>query len=535
MNKYCVCFCRVSTQQQDLVQQTNSIISEAERLGYDKDHQIVIEFKESGITLSSNERVGIERLKSEINQNPNINCVICWELSRIARRADVIYNIRDFFLERKIQWIVLHPKVELLDENGKLSESSNIMLSVFTSFVENEMSIKKERFQRGKERNRQLGRYNGGIVQFGYSVDENGFLKVCPKTSPVVSMMFKMYSTGNYTLLSLSREMKELGYFESFSTLPAIKTFLFKVLKQRNYYGDNHHPPIISKELFDKVQEKLLQKRTERNTCTVLERLGDRLLFDEEGYMLSFRNRQESSYNVRKGRTVSPIYCSHLLSGYRCSISQKTIDPFLWETSKELYKKHLMNVSRIRKTQTERMNTLKQKYSVCEKRIKEVQDKIDRSEERYINGKMRPEKLDLLIENLVKEKTELEGRCILLVEEMEGILEHVKQVIDNKSVDLDTLPFKDRLEIVQSVIERVIVRRPKSGCYWATLEVLTKVNNSVYQYTIYTPPGASKSKPRWEKTGVRQRRDDDIKDVSRKWSHIPINPTPNVKKDEGGE
>ena len=130
MNKYCVCFCRVSTQQQDLVQQTNSIISEAERLGYDKDHQIVIEFKESGITLSSNERVGIERLKSEINQNPNINCVICWELSRIARRADVIYNIRDFFLERKIQWIVLHPKVELLDENGKLSEISTNKLAV---------------------------------------------------------------------------------------------------------------------------------------------------------------------------------------------------------------------------------------------------------------------------------------------------------------------------------------------------------------------------------------------------------------------
>jgi hypothetical protein len=248
--------------------------------------------------------------------------------------------------------------------------------------------------------------------------------------------------------------------------------------------------------------------------------------------MLSYRNRSENKYNIRHKRTVSPIYCSHLSSGYRCSISQKTIDPFLWETSKGLYQKYLMNVSRIRKTQTEKMNILKQKYSVCEERIKKVQEKIDRSEERYINGKMRPEKLDILIENLVKEKTELENRCISLVDEMEGILEQIKQVIDNKCVDLDTLPFQDRLDIVRSVIERVIVRRPQSGCYWATLEVLTKVNNSVYQYTIYTPPGASKSPPKWEKTGVRQRREDDIKDVSRRWNHIPINPNPDVKKEK---
>lgn len=527
MNKYCVCFCRVSTVQQDLVQQTNDVTFKAEQLGYDRDHQIVIEFKESGITLSSDERMGIETLKREINKNPDIDCVICWELSRIARRADIIIEVRDFLVKRKIQWILLNPTpMTLLDETGEMTGQYNLILSMFTAFAESEMTMKKERFKRGKERNRQLGRYNGGTVQFGYRVDENGYLKECPKTSPIVVMMFKMYNTGNYTLLSLSREMKELGYFESFSTLPSIKTFLYKVLKQRNYYGDNNHPPIITKELFEKVQEKLSQKQTQRNICTVLERLGDRLLFDEEGYMLSYRNRKESRYNVKHKRTVSPIYCSHLLSGYRCSISQKTIDPFLWDISKGLYKKHLMNVSRIRKTQTEKMNTLKQKYTVCEKEIQEVQGKIDRSEERYINGKMNRERLNELIERRIEEKRELENKRQLLMEEMESILECVKQVIDNNNVDLDTLPFQDRLEIVRSVIERVIVRRPKSGCYWATLEVLTKVNNKVYQYTIYTPPGASKSLPKWEKTGVRERRDDDIKDVSRKWNHIPVIPNP---------
>ena len=267
MEKYCICFCRVSTQQQDLTQQTNSIISEAERMGYDKDHQIIIEYKESGITLSSNERAGIEKLKDSINGNPNIDCVICWELSRIGRRADVIYDIRDFFLQHKIQWVVMNPYVKLLDDNGKMSSSSSLMLSIFTSIAETEMEIKRERFIRGKQRNKELGKYNGGTVQFGYSVDKNGFLIINPETSRIVQMMFKMYSTGNYSTLSLSREMKELGYFDTFTTIPAIKTFLYKVLKQRNYIGDNNHPPIISESLFNTVQDILkenIRKRPSR-------------------------------------------------------------------------------------------------------------------------------------------------------------------------------------------------------------------------------------------------------------------------------
>ena len=120
MDKYCICFCRVSTIQQDLSQQTEAIRAEARRMGYEDSSQIVIEYKESGISLSANEREGITALREAIENNPNIDCVICWELSRIGRRADVIYSIRDFFIQNHIQWIVMTPYMRLLDENGKM-------------------------------------------------------------------------------------------------------------------------------------------------------------------------------------------------------------------------------------------------------------------------------------------------------------------------------------------------------------------------------------------------------------------------------
>ena len=143
MSKYCVCFCRVSTIQQDLSQQTAAIKAEASKMGYPDECQIVIEYKESGISLSANEREGISALKSEIEKNPDINCVICWELSRIGRRADVIYDIRDFLVNHGIQWIVLTPYMKLLDENGKISPTASMMMAIFTSIAETEMEIKK--------------------------------------------------------------------------------------------------------------------------------------------------------------------------------------------------------------------------------------------------------------------------------------------------------------------------------------------------------------------------------------------------------
>ena len=68
MGKYCICFCRVSTQQQDLVQQTNAIVAEAIKMGYDENHQIIIEFKESGISLSQMSVLVLRNLKILLTQ-----------------------------------------------------------------------------------------------------------------------------------------------------------------------------------------------------------------------------------------------------------------------------------------------------------------------------------------------------------------------------------------------------------------------------------------------------------------------------------
>lgn len=502
MSNYCICFCRVSTQNQDLTQQTNSIISEAERMGYNKDHQIIIEYKESGISLSSNERAGIEKLKESINENSNIDCVICWELSRIGRRADVIYDIRDFFIEKKIQWVVMNPYVRLLDDNGKMSSSSSLMLSIFTSIAETEMEIKKERFNRGKQRNKEIGKYNGGTVQFGYSIDKNGYRIINQETSKIVQLIFEMYNNSEYSIMSLSREMMELGYFNSFTSISSIKSYIYKILKQRNYIGNKNYPPIISEDMFNSVQKKL-KDNIYRRPNRFCEPLCKKILYDVDGYCLSYRNRKQKDRDS--------VYCSSPFE-YNCSITQSTIEPFVWGISKDLYRKYLMNETQLRNQQVEKIGILTRKYSVLENNLKTVQEKIDRTEERYIDGKLSKEKLESKVNELDNQRRDYQNKMIVIVEEMRKLSQQIQETILTENVDLDKLTFKERYEIVHSVIERIVINRPVKQTYTVYLEVYPKVNNKVYMYKIQTPHANSKSKVRYEYQNCRKRKKEDIKD-----------------------
>ena len=491
MGKYCICFCRVSTQQQDLVQQTNSIISEAERMGYDKDHQIIIEYKESGIQLSSNERAGIDKLKDSIQNNPDIDCVICWELSRIARRADVIYEIRDFFLNHKIQWVVMTPYMRLLESDGKMSQTSSIMLGLFTSLAESEMAIKKERFARGKARSRELGKYLGGHVQFGYSIDENKFIQIEEKSAAIVRQLFELYATGKYSMYSLAEEMMEYGYFDNFTSIHSVVSFLYKHLKSTNYYGDNNRPPIISKELFDKVQNVTKDNYLSLKPKSKGDVLCRRLLYNVEGYCLT--TQIQSGW--KGGQYI--IYTNTFRKGVKITIAKNSIEPLVWECAKSLHKKFMKNENFLKKQHVGFCESLTKKYNVAKEKSQKIREKIDRTEERYIHGKISKERADEITNTLSDELTIWKNKEVYFVEQIRERMKIIQETLMNTGQDLDLLTLEQKCTLIRSVIERVVVQREKPRCYKVIVKIYSKMDNLIYVYDL-TPSRGWTTKPHWE-------------------------------------
>ena len=125
-------------QYQDLSQQTNEVLREVYKDGYKEKSIIVIEDVESAIKLSEEERHGLNKMKDYINRDSSIKCVYVYELSRLSRRQLVLFSIRDFLAERKIQLICLKPYFRLLEIDGSMSQTGSLMFSLFSSLSESE-------------------------------------------------------------------------------------------------------------------------------------------------------------------------------------------------------------------------------------------------------------------------------------------------------------------------------------------------------------------------------------------------------------
>ena len=88
------------------------------------------------------------------------------------------------------------------------------------------------------------------------------------KKAPKVRKLFELYATGNYTFRSLANWCKEnklkgnLGKEISTSNIPIILQNIFYIglMKYRGEIFEGKHTPLISKKLFDRVQETLKQR-----------------------------------------------------------------------------------------------------------------------------------------------------------------------------------------------------------------------------------------------------------------------------------
>lgn len=405
-------------------------------------------------------------------------------MSRIGRRADVIYNIRDFFIDHKVQWIVLNPYMRLLENDGKMSQSSSIMLGLFTSLAESEMAIKMERFARGKARSRELGKYTGGTVTFGYSVGKDKRWIINEDEAKVIRFIFDCYETGNHSLVTISRELQELGYFPN-TTLLSLINKVNRWLKQPIYNGHQHYPAIISKEQYDRVQQVLSDHRNIYRLRNVNNMLCKRLLINKKtGRSLVCKAKT----GLAKGSNERSIYVSDHRVGRGTSINilQHAIDPVVWECAKMLYEKYHMDDSKVKKRLIQKGDELKRKYEVAKDKIKKIQERIDRVEERLIYGKISNEKADEITRSLIDELKLWKSKESKIVDEIRNNINTVKEYMVNSDIDLDDLTFEQKYDIVHRVIDKVLLSKPDPQYRTTIAEIYSKVNDKIYTYKIRT-------------------------------------------------
>ncbi|MBP6965129.1 MAG: recombinase family protein [Armatimonadetes bacterium] len=90
-----------------------------------------------------------------------------------------------------------------------------------------------------------------------------------PATAQLVRTLFELYATGRYSLLEVTRKIREDGLAYRKSGNRIQKSLIHKMLTNPLYYGDIYwagkhysgtHEPLVSKDLWDTVQETLAEK-----------------------------------------------------------------------------------------------------------------------------------------------------------------------------------------------------------------------------------------------------------------------------------
>ena len=103
----------------------------------------------------------------------------------------------------------------------------------------------------------------------GYFNDRNNrCIAVRPEKATLVRKAFQLYATGNFPLYEVRSRMEELGLTSSMNKRMSISDYQW-TFQNPFYYGvmefngelfEGKHEPIISKRLFDRVQEVMAQK-----------------------------------------------------------------------------------------------------------------------------------------------------------------------------------------------------------------------------------------------------------------------------------
>ncbi len=262
---------------------------------YIKENRLIFvdEYKDDGISGTTFDRPDFNRMISDIEEQ-KINMVITKDLSRLGR--DYIktgYYIENYFPEKSVRY------VSVLDGIDTFLDSTNNDVTPFKAIINDMYAKDISKKIKGVLREKELkGEYLGSIAPYGYkkSTIQKNKLEIDENVAYVVGKIFDLYASGNgFQKISNILDKEDIEPPSKYQNQKhqrttwspkTIRAMLinevyigntvqnkcvsvsYKVKKRKNKNEseyirvENTHEPIVSKELFMKVQEILKSKKS---------------------------------------------------------------------------------------------------------------------------------------------------------------------------------------------------------------------------------------------------------------------------------
>ena len=493
--KKCIILTRVSTSQQDYQFQLDALYKYAEELGLDRP-LIDISTKESGFRAMDSKN-GFKKVINFLKEN-DCRIVLCTELSRLAREKIILEQIKEWFVNNKVQLCVKDQGFKLFNEKGEVDMTTDIIFSVYASMAQSEMREKKKRMSRGLGTLLSSGYSVVGPTAFGYNKRKtkekiNGKYRTelyrNEEQASQIRTIFKWALNGidgDKTRCSVNAIVKE-SVARGFDKYLTSQSNVKKCLNNEGYTGSktthnrrknpayweyghkdepryidssSHiitYPPIISKELFDAVQSKM------RSGYNHLEKVGTNIYADKSRSHITLLSKilicpicgrfLVGNYRQREDRMMAYYRCG-FQHDKRPTYAMPLFDTAIWSLCKsnwDAYNDFLKMVSGTDTTEIEqRINNLNKKIEDTEREREDFLVQV------FSYGKVSPRRKEKIDEKVAEYDYKIQELHTSIVREREMIVT-IKQMSDLQNTQVAVESSKlEMKKYIQTIVSEVI-------------------------------------------------------------------------------
>lgn len=238
-------------------------IRECKQYADRNDMCIIGEYIDRAFSAKTDNRPEFQKMINDSNSK-KFQAIVVWKLDRFARNR---------YDSARYKTILKKNMVEVISATEVISKGAEgiILEAVLEGYAEYYSADLSEKVIRGMTKNALKCKYNGGNVPIGYIIDDNKHYQIDKLAAPFVKDAFEMYAS-NMTMKEITEYLNQKGVRTSRNNNIEIRN-MSVILRNRKYIGEYRYmnivipdgiPQIVSKELFDDVQEKL--KRKQRNS-----------------------------------------------------------------------------------------------------------------------------------------------------------------------------------------------------------------------------------------------------------------------------
>ena len=202
------------------------------------------------------------------------------------------------------------------------SPEAIILESMLEGYAEYYSAELSQKVKRGMNESRRKGNFTGGVVIYGYKV-ENKKLVVEEDKAEIVRYIFSQYSAGVY-VKDIIVALNERGITNRGK--PFAKNSVYNILRNEKYAGiyrhgdeifENIYPAIVDKKTYEKVRSKIEKNRYgKRSTSTVY------LLRHKISYGYCGKPISAECGTAKNGKVVRYYKCLGKKNGNGCRKSQ---------------------------------------------------------------------------------------------------------------------------------------------------------------------------------------------------------------------